>query len=165
MDSFSFEDMREAVKNPQQHEIVKIEVIDGAEITLYEGSYSPLHLGPDPQNDDRPTLWYTTALKEQGEPLTVQLRWFLEGQNVTPRLHHFVGSCAINGDVWFLFLDRTRRANQENAEMRDALRTASQDINKFVTEILETADEDRDMSKEDFLRRLFDSIEHNEEGE
>ena len=49
--------------------------------------------------------------------------------------------------------------------MRDALRTASQDINKFVTEILETADEDRDMSKEDFLRRLFDSIAHNEEGE
>ena len=164
MDSFSFEEMREAVKNPQQHEIVKIEVLDGAEITLYEGSFHPLHIGPDPQTD-KITFWYTRDLKVSGEPLVVQLRWFLEGQNVTPRLHHYVGSCAINGDVWFLFLDRTRRANQENAEMRDALRTASQDINKFVTEILETADEDRDMSKEDFLRRLFDSIDHSEEGE
>jgi len=164
MDSFSFEEMREAVKNPQQPEIVKIEVLDGAEITLYEGSFHPLHIGPDPQTD-KITFWYTRDLKVSGEPLVVQLRWFLEGQNVTPRLHHYVGSCAINGDVWFLFLDRTRRANQENAEMRDALRTASQDINKFVTEILETADEDRDMSKEDFLRRLFDSIDHSEEGE
>ena len=164
MDSFSFEDMREAVKNPQQHEIVKIEVIDGAEITLYDGRFHPLHIGPDPKTD-KISFWYTRDAKPSGDPLVVQLRWFLEGQNVTPRLHHFVGSCAINGDVWFLFLDRTRRANQENAEMRDALRTASQDINKFVTEILETADEDRDMSKEDFLRRLFDSIEHNEEGE
>ena len=165
MDSFSFEEMRDAVKNPEQHEIAKIEVIDGAEIALHEGSFHPLHIGPDPQNQDLITFWYTCAVKPNSEPMVVQLRWFLEGQNVTPRLHHYVGSCAINGDVWFLFLDRTRRANQENAEMRDALRTASQDINKFVTEILETADEDRDMSKEDFLRRLFDSIEHNEEGE
>ena len=165
MDSFSFEEMRDAVKNPEQHQIVKIEVLDGAEITLYEGSFHPLHIGPDPQNQDLITFWYTRDVKASGEPLVVQLRWFMEGQNITPKLHHYVGSCAVNGDVWFLYLDRTRRAREENAEIRDALRTASKDINKFVTEILESADEDPDMSKEDFLRRLFDSLDTNEEGE
>ena len=165
MASFNFDELSEHVKNPVKNAISKITVSDGAEITLYEGSYSPLHLGPDPQNDDRPTLWYTTALKEQGEPLTVQLRWFIEGQAITPRLHHYVGSCFIDGEVWFLYLDRTRAAREANAEMREQLRTASNDINKFVTEILESDEDDRNISKDEFLQRLFDSIEHSEEGE
>jgi len=164
MDGFNFEELSEHVNNPLKHVITKVEILDGAEIDLYEGSFHPLHISPDPNNNDVVTLWYTTSISKDGSPLTVQLRWFLEGQATTPNLHHYVGSCLVNGDIWFLFLDRTRAAREANVEMRDALRSASENINKFVTEILDTADTDRDMSKEDFIRRLFDSIE-NEEGE
>ena len=164
MSAFNFEELSDEVKNPLKNFITKVEIVDGAELTLYEGSFAPLHISPAPSNNNALTLWYTASLSQKGNPMTVQLRWFLEGQATTPNLHHYVGSCLVNGEVWFLFLDRTRAARAANEEMREALRTASHDINRFVTEILDTADTDRDMSKEDFIRKLFESIE-NEEGE
>ena len=158
-----FDELREAVKEPAYNAIVKVELFDGVEIDLYEGSFQPLAIAPDPENNNTVTLWYTRAVDLNQPTTTVQIRLFMEGQATTPRLHHYVGYYKFDRGIRFVYLDRTRDHRIQQAEMRSVLRQATGDISRFVEEFLSTADENPDMDKNDFLRNLLKNIDFDEE--
>jgi hypothetical protein len=89
MPRFDFDDIRESIE-PNFMVITKIEVIDGVEIDLYEGSFQALAIAPDPDNGNRVTLWYTrpaemrSQLRQATGEINDLVERFLEQGNDTP---------------------------------------------------------------------------------
>jgi len=164
MSRFDFDDIRESIE-PNFNVIAKIELIDGVEIDLYEGSFQALAIAPDPDNGNRVTLWYTRPAELNQPSITAQLRMFMAGHKVTPRLHHYVGHHNFDGVLWFVYLDRTRDHNVQQNEMRSQLRQATGEINDLVERFLAQDDgtPDSPPGVDDFLRKLLSDI--NEEDE
>ena len=165
MPRFDFDDIRAELQDPKFHVITKIELYDGVDIDLYEGSFQPLAIGPDPDNDDRITMWYTSPSELNQPSVVAQVRLFMIGHHVTPRLHHYVGYYNFDGDMRFIYLDRTRDHRVQQAEMRSMLKQATGEINSIVEQFLDKADDNPDLDRDDFLRKLLTDIANQEEDE
>tara|TARA_Y100000310_G_scaffold62398_1_gene57730 strand:- start:2133 stop:2639 length:507 start_codon:yes stop_codon:yes gene_type:complete len=164
---FEFEHLRDAMGDPKEKlEIVKTLVEDGATLTVGLASFGFMWLGPDPDNNDLPTMWYTKPTKILGEDdptMEVRLRKFLTGQVVVPKLHHHVASYWDDGLLWHVYLDRTEAHETERREMGEALREVTQDIAQFVRDHVDAQDED--VEPDDFINKLLEDINnHLEEG-
>ena len=170
MSAFDFDDIRELTEKPRYNAIVKTELYDGKEINLYEGSFQCLAIGPDPDNNGRPTMWYTEPAELPGDCMVAQLRLFMVGHRVTSRLHHYIGKYEIDGDIRFVYLDRTRSHRTQQQEMREALRNATSEISEIVAKFIEAEEDihpdnvDRDRINSD-LSKLLGEIDFPEEGE
>ena len=164
MPKFDFDDIRESIE-PNFNVIATIEVIDGIEIDLYEGSFQALAIAPDPDNDNRVTLWYTQPAELNQPSITAQLRMFMAGHKVTPRLHHYVGHHNFDGVLWFVYLDRTRDHNVQQNEMRSQLRQATGEINDLVERFLsqDNGTPDSPPGVDDFIRKLLGDISTEDE--
>ena len=164
-----FEHLRDAMGDPQEKlEIVKTVVEDGATLTVGLATFGLHFLGPDPDNNDLPTLWYAKPVNP-GDPqeainisMEVRLRKFLTGQVVVPKLHHHVGSYWGDGLLWHVYLDRTEHYEAERREMGEALREVTHDIAQFVQDHVDNAAPD--VEPDDFLRKLLEDINNLEEG-
>ena len=165
MSAFDFEDIRQLTEAPSYNTIVKTTLYDGKEIALYEGSFQCLSIGPDPDNNNEPTIWYTEKSDRSNEqPLIAQLRLFMVGHRVTPRLHHYIGKYEFDGDIRFVYLDRTRNHRTQQQEIREALRNATSEISEIVNRFIEADEEVQpDISNGD-LNKLLNDI-FSEEGE
>ena len=159
MPRFDFEDIRESI-DPRYHVIASVELTDGAEIDLYEASFQALAIAPDPENGNRVTLWYTRPDELSQPSITAQIRLFMEGHKVTPRLHHYLGHHNFDGVMWFVYLDRTRDHNVQQKELRSQLREATGEINDLVERFLSQADDTPSgpPGVDDFLRKLLGDI-------
>ena len=169
MSAFDFEDIRQLTEAPRYNEIAKTELYDGKEIELYEGSFQCLAIGPDPDNANRPTMWYTQPADVSSmNKMVAQLRLFMVGHQVTSRLHHYVGHYNYDGDVRFVYLDRTRSHRTEQQEMREALRNATTEISDIVNKIIIDDDPNASLDADDvgsmLLRKLMGDLEFPEEG-
>ena len=163
MPRFDFDDIRAELQDPKFHVITKIELYDGVDIDLNEGSFQPLAIGPDPDNDGRITMWYTAPSDLNQPATTAQVRLFVAGHKTTPRLHHYVGHYNFDGDMRFIYLDRTRDHRIQQQEMRSMLKHATGEINSIVQQFLERAEDDPDLDRDDFLRKLLSDIRSQEE--
>ena len=166
-----FEHLKDAMGMPKDKlEIVKTVVEDGATIFVGLASFGLHWIGPDPDNNDLPTLWYTKA-SNLGDTeadgtvnfMEVRLRKFLTGQIVLPKLHHHVGSYWGDGLLWHVYLDRTESYEAERREMGEALREVTHDIAQFVRDHVDNG-KDSNEEPDDFIRKLLDEINNNEEG-
>ena len=165
----NFENLRDAMGEPQDKlEIVKKVIEDGAMITVGLATFGVHWIGPDPDNNDLPTVWYAKPVNA-GNPkdainasMEVRLRKFLTGQVVAPKLHHHVGSYWGDGLLWHVYLDRTEHYEHERREMGEALREVTQDIAQFVKDHVDNSDDD--VEPDDFLRKLLEDINNMEEG-
>ena len=164
-----FENLREAMGEPQDKlEIVKKVIEDGAMITVGLATFGVHWIGPDPDNNDLPTVWYAKPVNA-GDPqdainasMEVRLRKFLTGQVVAPKLHHHVGSYWGDGLLWHVYLDRTEHYEHERREMGEALREVTNDIAQFVKDHVDNSAPD--VEPDDFLRKLLEDINNMEEG-
>ena len=102
--------------------------------------------------------------------MVAQLRLFMVGHRVTSRLHHYIGKYEIDGDIRFVYLDRTRSHRTQQQEMREALRNATSEISEIVAKFIEAEEDihpdnvDRDRINSD-LSKLLGEIDFPEEGE
>ena len=163
------ENLREAMGEPQDKlEIVKKVIEDGAMITVGLATFGVHWIGPDPDNNDLPTVWYARPVNAGNSQdainasMEVRLRKFLTGQVVAPKLHHHVGSYWGDGLLWHVYLDRTEHYEHERREMGEALREVTQDIAQFVKDHVDNSDDD--VEPDDFLRKLLEDINNMEEG-
>jgi hypothetical protein len=163
MPSFDFDDIRAELQAPNFHVITKMEIYDGVDIDLYEGSFQCLAIGPDPDNDGRITMWYTVPSELNQPSIIAQVRLFMFGHHVTPRLHHYVGYYNFDGDMRFIYLDRTRDHRVQQQEMRSMLKQATGEINSIVEQFIDQTEDDPDLDRNDFLRKLLRDISEGEE--
>jgi hypothetical protein len=163
MATFNFDDIRASLQEPVNHVITKIEIFDGVDIDLYEGSFSCLNIGPDPDNDGRITMWYTEPSDLNQPSINVQIRLFMAGQKVSPRLHHYLGAYNFDGDLRFIYLDRTRDHRAQQQEMRSILKQATGEINNIVEQFLEHSENEPDLDRDDFIRKLLSDIRNETE--
>ena len=163
MPTFDFDDIRASLQEPNYHVISKMEIFDGVDIDLYEGAFQCLAIGPDPDNDGHITMWYTAPSDLNQPATTAQVRLFVAGHKTTPRLHHYVGWYNFDGDMRFIYLDRTRDHRIQQQEMRSMLKHATGEINSIVEQFLERAEDDPDLDRDDFLRKLLSDIRSQEE--
>lgn len=164
-----FESLKDALgdSNEDTFEISKLVLEDGAYIDLFLASFSALHIGPDPDNNDEPTLWYTMPYNNMSpdrEFMRVQVRRFLTGHIVTPKLHHHIGSYWYDGLLWHVYLDRTEKVANERKEMSSALQEISKDLAQFVANNLETPGgfNSLDTSNDDipdFLKKIISEMD------
>jgi hypothetical protein len=169
--NIEFENLKDALGDPKDKlEIVKVVVEDGALIYVGLASFGLQWIGPDPDNNDLPTIWYTKA-SNLGDTdadgntnfMQVRLRKFLTGQIVVPKLHHHVGSYWGDGLLWHVYLDRSEAYEAERREMGQALREVTQDIAQFVRDHLDNK-EDSTVEPDDFIQKLLEDINNMEEG-
>ena len=166
--NIEFENLRDALSEPKnQLEIVKTVVEDGAPITVAMASFSCHWIGPDLDNNDVPTIWHTrhTNLGDiDTVSMEVRLRKFLTGQIIVPKLHHHIGSYWGEGVLWHVYLDRSEAHEAERREMGEALREVTNDISQFIRDHVDNSDNST-MEPDDFIRKILDEINNNEEGE
>ena len=172
--NIGFENLKDALgdNNDDKFEISKLILEDGAYLDLFLASFQTLHIGPDPDNNDVPTLWYTMPANNMSpdrEFMRVQIRRFLTGHVVTPKLHHHIGSYWHDGLLWHMYLDRSDVVATERQEMTSALKEISQDLAQFVANNLQTPGgfNSLDSSNDDmpdFLKKLLSEIESEDEG-
>jgi hypothetical protein len=78
---------------------------------------------------------------------------FLDGNTVTPQLHHYVGSFWDEGLLWHTFLDRTEQFNDERREIGQAIRKALDEIGGVVDQV--AGDIQSGVDHDEFIRRLL----------
>ena len=147
--------------------IAKMTIIDGAEIRVWPPVFAAAHVAHDPDNNDRPTLWYQDptdamweALAKSGEGTVVHLRLFATGYNIDPEVHSHVGSYWDDGFLWHVYLDRTVSYQQEKEAKAKVVRETIAELNKVADQALGPVENKTPMSDDTaaFLKDLLKDL-------
>ena len=167
-----FENLRDALSDPKDKlEIIKTVVEDGAPITVAMASFSCHWIGPDPENNGLTTMWHTRHANlgdDDVASMDVRIRTFVTGQIIVPKLHHHIGSYWGDGVLWHVYLDRSEAHEAERRQMGEALREVTKDISQFIRDHVDNPDNPSFQStieSDDFIRKILDEINNNEEGD
>ena len=159
---------RMANQPPIDLTITKMHIVDGAEIKVWPPVFTAATVALDPDNNNRPTLWYQNpsdamwdSLQQAGEGTVVHLRLFATGYKVDPEVHSHVGSYWDDGFLWHVYLDRTVSYKKEKEAKAQIVREAITELKEVADAALGPVDDQAEMSDEtaSFLKNLLNDLD------
>ena len=137
------ENFKNLGEDPIKLQISKTVIEDGMPFE-FQGmaAFNVIKIDRDYGNGDKPTLWYTRYvgnpdIVDNLETIMIKIRVFTEGTFIEPIKHHHIGSFWDDTLLWHVYLDRTENFDQERREELEALRSAMEEMNKRVGEVLD----------------------------